>query len=196
MTHVDSFKMKQEIKIGDWVNSYSKGIFRIEKIIENFYDESSLLPDGAKIGDKIKDRTIVSKRLLNSKLKKSISYESCSEYFVSHLDSEQSSIVEKLLAENPKWLVELDGYQIPTLTTVYNSALQIDNDSDLQTILELIDFIKPGKTFLEIQIEMKRLDVLRLKPRNFGNYRFQLSNFDNEIIDKRIIWRDPKLTKS
>ena len=188
--------MNQEIKIGDWVNSYSKGIFRVEKIIEQFYDESSPVLDGAKIGDKIRDRIIVSKRLLNSKLKKSISYESCSEGFISYLDSGQSSILEKLLLENPKWLTELDDYQIPTLKTIYNSQLQIDNDPDLQTVLELTDYIRQGKTFLEIQTEMKRLDILRLKPRRFGNYMFQLFNFDNEYIDKRIIWREAKLTKS
>jgi len=188
--------MKQEIKVGDWVNSYSKGIYRIEKIIEQFYDESSSDLDGNKIGDKETDRVIVSKRLLNSKLKKSISYESCSEYFVSHLESKQISELEKILADNPKLLTELDEYKIPTLTTIYNSDLQIDNDADLQTTLQLINFIKNGKTFLEIENEMKRLGILRLKPKNFGNYSFQLFNFDEEYIDKRKIWRDAKLTKA
>ena len=188
--------MKQEIKIGDWVNSYSKGIYRVEKIIEQFYDESSPILDGNKIGDKNKDRVIVTKRLLNSKLKKSISYESCSEYFISHLDSKQISELEKILGDNPKLVAELDEYQIPTLTTIYNSELQINNEADLQTTLQLINFIKDGKTFLEIENEMKRLDILRLKPKNFGNYSFQLFNFNEEYIDKRKIWRDAKLTKS
>jgi hypothetical protein len=188
--------MKQEIKIGDWVNSYSKGIYRVEKIIEQFYDESSPDLDGNKIGDKMKDRTIVSKRLLNSKFKKSINYESCSEYFISHLDNGQITELQKTLADNPQFLMELNEYQIPTLTTVYNSDLKIDNDTDLQTTLQLINFVKNGKTFLEIQNEMKRLDILRLKPKNFGNYMFQLFNFDEEYKDKQKIWRDAKLTKS
>ena len=188
--------MKQEITIEDRVNSYSKGIYRIENIIEQFYDESSPDLDGNKIGDKQIDRVIISKRLLNSKLKKSLSYESCSEYFISHLDSKQISELEKILADNPKLLTELDDYKIPTLTTIYNSDLQIDNDADLQTTLQLINFIKNGKTFLEIENEMKRLDILRLKPKNFGNYSFQLFNFDEEYIDRRKIWRDANLTKS
>ena len=188
--------MKQEIKIGDWINSYSKGIYRVDRIIEQFYDESSSVLDGNNIGDKMKDRIIVSKRLLNSKFKKSINYESCSEYFVSHLNNGQLTDLEKALAENPKLLNELNEYQIPTLTTVYNSDLKIDNDTDLQTTLELVNFIKEGKTFLEIQNEMKRLDILRLKPKHFGNYDFQLLGFDEEYIDKRKIWRDAILTKS
>ena len=188
--------MTQEIKIGDWVNSYSKGIYKVEKIFEQFYDESSPDLDGNKIGDKIKDRTIVSKRLLNSKFKKAISYESCSEYFVSHLDIGQNAELKKTLLDNPKLLIELNDYKLPTTTTIYNSDLKIDNDTDLQTTLQLIDFIKNGKTFIEIEHEMKRLDILRLKPKDFGNYSFQLFNFDEEYIDKRKIWRDAKLTKA
>ncbi len=186
--------MKQEIKIGDWVNTYSKGIFRVERIIEQFYDESSPVLDGNQIGDKTKYRMIVSKGLLNSKFKKSISYDSCSEYFISHLDSEQHSILEKLLADNPKWLTELDKYKIPTLEAFYHLPLQIDNNADLQAVMELIDFIRQGQTFLEFQTEMKRLDLLRLKLNKF-NYYLQLSNFGEECIGKRKIWRDAALIK-
>ena len=112
------------------------------------------------------------------------------------MDSRQISELEKISADNPKLLTELDEYKIPTQTTIYNSDLQIENDADLQTTLHLINFIKNGKTFLEIENEMKRLDILRLKPKNFGNYSFQLFNFDEEYIDKRKIWRDAKLTKA
>ena len=187
--------MKKQIEIGDWVNSYSKGIYRVEKIIENFYDESSPTLDGKKIGD-FKDRTIISKRLLNSKLKKSIGYENCNEYFVSHLNKAQSKQLDDVLKENPKLLTELENYTIQTLTTVYNSDLQIDDENDLKTVLQLIDFINVGRTFLEIQEEMGRLDILRLKPTHFGNYTFQLFNFDEEVINRRKIWREAKLFQS
>jgi hypothetical protein len=188
--------MKQEIKIGDWVNSYSKGIYRVERIIEQFYDESFPVPDGHQIGDKMNDRIIVSKRLLNTKFKKSINYESCSEYFVSPLDAGQLAELKKVLEDYPKLLTELDKYQIPTLTTVYNAELRIDSETDLNTTIQLTDFVKEGRTFLEIQNEMKRLDILRLKPKNFGNYRLQLFNFDEEYRDRQKVWRDAKLTKA
>lgn len=187
--------MNQNIQIGDWVNSYSKGIYRVERIIERYYDESCPVLDDNKIGDKCKDRIIVSKRLLNSKFKKSLNYESCSEYFVKHLDSKQLAELEKALTQKLTLLKELDDYKIPTLINIYNSELQIDNENDLQTVLQLVESIKSGKTFLEIQNELKRLDILRLKPKYFGNYLFQLFNFDEEYLDKRRIWRDAKLTK-
>jgi|GEM_PF-2150059 len=186
----------QHIQTGDWVNSYSKGIYRVERIIDRYYDESEPVPDGKKIGDKYKDRIIVSKRLLNSKFKKSLDYESCSESLVSHLDKGQLAELEKVLAEKPGLLKELDDYEVPQLVSIYNQELRIDDERDLATVGQLIEFVKAGRTFAEIQNEMVRLDILRLKPKNFGNYLFQLFNFDEEYLDRRKIWRDAKLTKN
>lgn len=188
--------MGQNIQIGDWVNSYSTGIYRVEKIIDGYYDESDQSTLGFnKIGDKYKDRIIVSKRLLNSKFKKSISYESCSEYYVTHLREEQFSELQKILIQKPELIKELDEYKIPILVSIYNAELQIDNEKELQSVMQLIGFVKVGRTFLEIENEMSRLDILRLKPKYFGNYLLQLFNFDEEYVEKRKIWRDAKLTE-
>ncbi len=54
-------KMKKQFKVGDWVNSYSKGIYLIECIIDEYYDESSPILGDNKIGDKKEYRTIVCK---------------------------------------------------------------------------------------------------------------------------------------
>jgi hypothetical protein len=187
--------MSNNLKIGQWVNSYSKGIYRVERIIDRYYDESerSILGDN-KIGDKYKDPIIVSKRLFNAKFKKSIGYESCSAYFISSIDTAQKNELEKVLKDKPEYLTELANYQIPTLTTIYNSDLQIDSENDLKKVQQLVEFVKIGRTFLDIENEMKRLDIHKLIPRNFGNYKFQLFNFDEEYIDKRKIWRGAKLT--
>ncbi|MCG8839033.1 hypothetical protein G1K37_11815 [Tenacibaculum dicentrarchi] len=187
--------MKKDIEIGDWVNSYSKGIFRVEKIFKRFYDESSpLIPENCKIGDQQKN-IVLSKRFLNSKFKKSLSYENCDESFISHLTKKELTELDKIISEKPKLVAELNEYEIPTLTTVYNSDLQIENETDLQKVNELVVFIKNGKSFLEIKIEMERLDILRLKPKHFENYKFQLFNFNKEYIKKRKIWRDAELTE-
>lgn len=184
-------------KPGDWVTSYSKGIYRVERIIDEYYDESdrSILGDNT-IGDKHKERTIVSKRLLNSKLKKSISYESCNEFFISNLSTPQYLELEKIIRENPKLLQELDEFQIPPITTIYNFNLQIDSKSDFEKTLLLVEYIQTGRTFIDIENEMQRLDILKLKPRNFGNYILQFSNLDYECIDKRKIWCDANLIKN
>lgn len=187
-----------KIKIGDWVNSYSKGIYRVEKIVEQFYDESDApaIIGKNKIGDTKKDRVVISKRFLNSKFQKSIGYETCSEYYVSHLSNKQSVKLKEVLAHKPALLLELDTYTIPTLISIYNLPLQIDHKKDLETVLTLISFIKEGKTFLDTINEMKRLNIMKLIPKFFGNYTLQLFNYDEEYVQKRKMWRDAKLIES
>nr|WP_299173655.1 hypothetical protein [uncultured Allomuricauda sp.] len=177
------------------MNSYSKGIYRIEIIVDQFYDESYPALGEKKIGDRIKDRIVVSKRFLNSTFKKSFSYESCSEAFVSKLNNNQYSELQKIIGQSPKLLEEFNEYEIPTRETVYNMELQIDNESDLKGVNELIDFIKTGKNFLEIQTEMEQADLLKLKPKYFGNYLLQLINYNDEYLNKKKIWRKAMLTK-
>ena len=189
-------ELKKDIEIGNWVNSYSKGIYRVEKIFDRFYDESSaLIPENRKIGDNQKS-IVLTKRFLNSKFNKSLSYESCDESFISHLTKKQLTELNKVISEKPQLISELNEYEIPTLKTIYNSDLQIDNETDLQQVNKLIEFIKNGKSFLEIKAEMERLDILRLKPKHFGNYKLQLLNFNEEYINKRKIWRDAELNKN
>lgn len=177
--------MKNTIEIRDWVKSYSKGIYRVEKILDRYYDESSpLIPENKRIGDQ-ENSIVLSKRFLNSRFKKSFSYESCDESFISKLTKKEQIELNKVISEKPKLVNELNAYEIPTLTAIYNSDLQIDDQNDLKKVINLIEFIKVGKSFLEIQTEMKRLDILRLKPKYFGNYKFHIYNFDEEYIDKK-----------
>ncbi|WP_437439826.1 hypothetical protein [Eudoraea algarum] len=99
------------------------------------------------------------------------------------------------MEQNPRLLEELNNYEIPTRKTIYNMELQIDQESDLKKVNALIAFIKTGKSFLEIQTEMQQADILKLKPKHFGNYWFQLFNFNDEYLNKKKIWRDAELTK-
>ena len=187
-------KTEEGLKPGDWVNSYSKGIYRIERFVDGYFDESdSGIPKENKIGDKHPQRTVVLKRFLNSKFKKSISYESCSEYFISPLTAAQKENLTTVIKENPSYIEDLDTYSIPQIVAVYNMPLQIDNTADLKKMEELIVFIKQGKSFLEIRQEMEKNDLLRLKPKTYGNYSFQLFNYDFEYNNKRKVWTDAKL---
>src|SRR6478735_2036146 len=121
------------IKVGQWVNSYSKGIFRIERILDRYYDEFDPLTDPKKkVGDKYDDRIVVTKRLLNSKFKKSISYDSCSEFFIVPLDKEQKERLQEILKQNPDWLTELNDYSIPDIHTVYNWSVQLNSKEKIE----------------------------------------------------------------
>ena len=188
--------MKKQIEIGDWVHSSSKGIYRVEKIFNRFYEISSpLIPKGKKIGDP-QNRIIVSKKIMNSKFKKSFDYDSCDESLIAHLTKKELKEVSKVISEKPELISELNEYKIPILKTINNFDLQIDNELELQKVNELIDYITKGKSQLEIQNEMERLDILHLKPKYFGNYKVQMFNYDLEIINKQCVWKDAKLNRN
>ena len=73
----------KKIKIGDWVTSYTTGFYRVEKIITRYYDELDIVDEEDKtIGDEYPDKLVISKRLLNSSFKKSLGYDSCSDFFI------------------------------------------------------------------------------------------------------------------
>ena len=182
-----------QFKVGDWVNSYNKGIHRIEKIIDEYFDESS--NETGRIGEMGPNKTIVSKRQLNSKFKKSISYDSCSDFFVSKIDAEQTAALQKFISENPKAMAELEEYEIPEIQEIYNAQLQIDNKEDLKSMLAIAEFVAGGKTYAEISNEIQRRQLERLKPERFGNYFFQLINYNNEYQNRKKIWRKAVLTK-
>ncbi|WP_158596986.1 hypothetical protein [Aquimarina sp. BL5] len=53
--------------------------------------------------------------------------------------------MNKVISEKPKLVNELNAYEIPTLTTIYNSDLQINDQNDLKKVINPIEFIKVGK---------------------------------------------------
>src|SRR5258706_656212 len=156
------------IKVGQWVNSYSKGLFRIEKILDRYYDEFDPITDPKKkVGDKYDDRIVISKRLLNSKFKKSISYESCSEFFIVPLNKEQAGQLKQLLKENPDWLTDLNEYTIPEIKSIYNRPVQLSSGTEKSKMKEIMKLIETGLTIRQIHNEIEKRGLKKNFDRNF-----------------------------
>ncbi len=184
------------LKKGEWVYSYSKGIFRVEEIIDKYYEENTPLLGNNKIGDKMLTRTIISKKFLTSSFKKSFGFESCDESLISKLLKSDLRKLEKLLREKPNLIKEFEEYKIPERHTIWKSEFQIDNEEDLRKMNSVVEFISKGKTYIEIQNEMERLDLLRLKAKYFGNYSLVMININDELKGKRKIWKNAELKKN
>lgn len=186
----------KKIKIGDWVTSYSKGFYRVEKIITRYYDELDIVDEeDKKIGDEYPDKLVVSKRLLNTNFKKSIGYDSCSDYFIKPLNKEKLKILNEVLKKNPNWLADLDKHEIPTIRSIYNLDLELKTKDDVRLIKEFMSFIKVGRTYKEIRKEMRKRHLDKYISDMFGNYILQLTNIDNEQKNKRTVWREVGLIK-
>jgi hypothetical protein len=186
----------RKIKIGDWVTSYLKGLYRVEKIITRYYDELDIVDEeDKKIGDEYPDKFVISKRLLNSNFKKSIGYDSCSDFFIKPLDKRKLKILNDTLRKNPSWVDELDNYQIPPIKSIYNMELKLDSKNDVKLIKEFIPFINDGRTYKEIKKEMRKRQLDKYIPDIFGNYILQLTNIDEERKGIRTVWRKVDLLK-
>ncbi len=184
-----------ELKQGDWIYSYSKGIFRIEEIVNKYYEECTPLLGNNKIGDEMPTRTIVSKKFLSSTFKKSFGFEVCDESLASKLSKTDLDKLENLISEKPHLLKKLDEYEIPQRQTIFNLELQIEKKSDLEKFDLLVKFINKGKTYIEIENEMETLDLLKFKPKYFGNYLLRFINYDDELRDKRRVWKNAEIRK-
>jgi hypothetical protein len=185
------------IKVGQWVNSYSKGIFRVEQILDRYYDDyDPMIEPGKKVGDKYDHRIVISKRLLNSKFKKSISYESCSEYFTIPLDKETNQELKRVLKENPDWLKDLNNFEIPEIKSIYNWPVQLKSGPEKNKVKEIRKLIESGRTLKQIHNEIDKRGLEKNFDQNFGNYLLQMTNINHETVDKKYIWRNPELIKS
>jgi hypothetical protein len=186
----------KRIKIGDWVTSYSKGIYRVERIITQYYDELDIVDEeDKKIGDEYPDKFVVSKRFLNSSFKKSLGYDSCSAFFIEPLDKIKLKTLNETIKKNPNWLADLDNYQIPPIQSIYNMDLKLKTKDDVKLIKEFMSFIKEGRTYKELKKEMRKRHLEKYIPDTFGNYILQMINVDNEQKEKRAVWREANLLK-
>jgi len=186
----------KKIKIGDWVTSYTKGYYRVEKIITRYYDEVDIVDEeDKKIGDEYPDKFVISKRLLSTNFKKSIGYDSCSDFFIKPLNKEKLKLLNETLKKNPNWLTDLNDYQIPPIRSIYNMDLELKTKDDVKLVKEFMSFIKAGRTYKEIRKEMRKRHLDKYIPEFFGNYMLQLINIDNEQKNKRTVWREVELLK-
>ena len=85
------------IKIGDWVRSYSAGVWQVYRIVEGHYETRASL-DEPKVISPI--RTLFSSRICSNKWKKSFSNECCSSGHVTKLTQEDQAQLEKFLSKN------------------------------------------------------------------------------------------------
>src|SRR5687767_8739673 len=120
----------KDIKIGDWVYSYSKGIYVVERIITRCYDESNieLAPKGKQIGDEQDERIVVVKKFLNSVYKKTLGYEMCSEMLIRPLEQEAIKKVNEFIKQNPESYSQFANYNVPPIENLYNLRLNIEQE--------------------------------------------------------------------
>ena len=101
------------MEVGDWVKSYSAGIWRIYRI-QNINSVNINT-------NEIEGRTAVFlARFLNKSFKRSFSQEVCDKAFVYPLEKGEQEKLNKFILDNPKLIQAFNSYKPKPLDSIYN----------------------------------------------------------------------------
>lgn len=170
------------MKVGDWVNSYSKGIWQILRIdeVESEFEEHAT-------------QTIVHlKRFLNSSYKKSFSAESCSDYFLSELNESEVEKVNDIIKLNNKWYEDFLNYQ-KFVDSIYNLSLYISDSTEREifkkSVEEKCKNVNDGLSKKNInQLLLSELE--NNKKSTIRNFTAQFISINSEVKDRQLIYRE------
>ena len=114
-----------QLNVGDWVYSYSAGIWQIYKIL-NYKCRDPLT------GNETDKTTIFSKRFLNKSYKKSFSQETCDPSFIKFLSDKELKKLNDFILQNQKLYNQFTDYAPKTLDCIYNARIGIPKNHDVK----------------------------------------------------------------
>ncbi|RUS41953.1 hypothetical protein [Cohnella sp. AR92] len=174
--------------VGDWVTSYSKGYFRIERIIKRYYDvsHSGGFLGSNHIGEEIEDPIVVLKKGFNTNLKASLGFDSCALSLCKRISGDAHNIIEKKFIEDKKFEKRFNDYIIPPIVSLHNIGFNANRE--LLNIENIRDQIINGMTFAEIQEKLNtdfNFEFPHNKTIQFKNYDFEI-NESRELIFREV----------
>src|SRR5436190_2564910 len=106
----DNASIYRVSRVGEWVRCYSQGIWRVNRVLQDFYEIS----DRRTTKREKSGRTLVfSKRLLNKSWKRSFSVEVCDITLTRPLEPEEKNDLNHFIAANPDVISDFTKYQRP-----------------------------------------------------------------------------------
>jgi hypothetical protein len=177
------------MKIGDWVTSYSKGYFQIERIVNIYVDESNShlgKLENKKIGEVLSNPIVVLKKGFNSNLKPNLGWDTCALSYCKLVDNNVLQSIQDELDNNTIFIKKFNNYTIPPIKSLFNISIKSSVE-----IIEKLDLLKhkihKGLTYKEIIQETQINNYISIPP----NCTVQLINIDFEVNqEKRTIFRD------
>lgn len=208
---MESYK---NFRVGQWVKSYSKGYYRIEKFIPVEYEEYDWFVTRGWGEGSVKEKLIgtekepfvILKRLFATKFKKKqLGTDYCSAYYLKELDKEEFQTINNLLKENPLYLTDLDKYKPAKFETRYGLSMLLTNETSI-LLRDLALYVRDGgKTFTEIFAWLRDLNYIDFlykekSPNDRSAHYLQFVNWNYETKDKKLLFSDligftPELVK-
>ncbi len=167
-----------ELNIGDWVESYSPGIWQIYKNIKH---KSNIMPSR-----RPKEMVIVfSKRFLTESFQYSVTEESCNSDLIVKLDNEKISKLNKFISENKALYDEFQQYQPRPIGVVYNARIAIP---DNMSTTEVENMISKDRFFTDKDIS-PYLEELGFNTKKMPSWTIQFFCDDHECINDHLAYK-------
>jgi hypothetical protein len=137
-----------DIKVGDWVRSYSAGIWQVYRIIENYSDFDQ-------INNQLEYCSLIfCKRFLNNSFKRSFKSECCHPVFVDKLESNDLTKLLRFIDKNQDIYKKFADYNPKPVDAIYNASIIAPEgageadlskelaDNNEYNILQIIELLK------------------------------------------------------
>lgn len=185
--------MNESVKVGDWVHSYSMGIWRIWRLLSGF-NELRFSLDAPK---NISSRTLVfSSRLVNTSWKRSFSTECAELSLVRRISPDEESRTQELLQSNSSLRNAFEKYQAKnsSLDLVVNVSLGHIPGSDREHLRAacshlLGDSARNGLTMDEVLFALRDAGYYDCIGKTPIDGTLQLISVGHEVRDREFIMR-------
>lgn len=124
------------LKVGDWVRSYSAGIWQVYRILE--YKCLN-----AVTGEVQNKTTVFSKRFVSNSYKRSFKEESCDSSLVRHLSPNEGAELENFISENSKLYEQYLAYEPKGIDCIYNARIGVPESKNASEITKLLSGLEP-----------------------------------------------------
>lgn len=180
-----------DFKVGDWVKSHSQGIWRIERIITDFF-ETRYSMDEPKIKS---NRTLcIVKRLVNDKWRRSFSMEVCSSVFINKLSNEEKETLDNFIRSNEKIMKDFEKYQ-KNIDLVLNIGFSFNDEDKLNfdSITNNLFEDNKGLTSDDILNIIGKSELSKYIFRIPQNKTIQFISNNHEISDSEFIFKEYRI---
>ena len=183
-----------KVKVGDWVTSYTAGIWKVYKILDDFYELKWNLDEKK---EKSKRVMVFSKRLCHNSGKRSFSTEGCELTYIDLLDKDEINNVNELLKENEKLEKAFNNYIPKPVDLVSGLEFSLSKDYSFEKFTALINELFEGKIELGLTIDEINTIISKTKLEEFkGKYpinaSIQVTCKDHELKNNEFIFKEIK----
>ena len=167
------------VQVGDWVTTYSPGIWRVVRILQNV--------EPLHEHDRGRNQVFAA-RFLTGSGKPGFRTESCDALFVQPLAAEQRALLDAFIRDNPKALQRFEACEPRLPDLIYN--LRTSTPADELSIPSAIEGGLPeGMTLPQIRAALEAEGMASAIGRNPTRATLQFVSPEHEVRDRHFVFR-------